>query len=159
MNHPRATIHFRTKGLLPPSHVQPLFPHLPLSKPDKGKGERIKESEGIVTAHGQSRRSVRWPTDTYLQTQACVDYHHKFGSTGLWQQASGSSFVWGCDMSENETLKPLVQPKSLPFYRFTPEKESLHPALKRAKRKQHLLSSPPHTSLGCHVPHRYSGLR
>lgn len=100
----------------------------------------------------QSPRSVRSPTDTYLQTQACVHYHHKFGSTGLWQQALVSSLVWGSDMSENETLTSLVQPKTLPLHRVMPEMERLHPALQRAKVEQHLLCSPPYTSLSFHFP-------
>lgn len=75
----------------------------------------------------QSPRSVRSPTDTYLQTQACVHYHHKFGSTGLWQQALVSSLVWGSDTSENETLTSLVQPKTLPLHRVMPEMGRLHP--------------------------------
>lgn len=103
-------------------------------------------------ADKQSPWSVRSPTDTYLQTQACVDYHHKFGSTGLWQQALVSSLVWGSDMSENEMLTSLVQPKTLPFHRFMPEMERLRPALKRAKVEQHLLCSPPYTSLPFHFP-------
>ena len=68
------------------------------------------------------------------------------------------SLVWVSDMSENETLTPLVQPKVLPFYHFTPEMGRLHPALKRAKVKQHLLGSPPHSSLFSLI-HRQNGLQ